>query len=70
MKYAVGVTSLAVGGMLVYAGFLDVNLWDTFLNVLKGTPATTTATATPTTSSTTVKAPTAKPTPSQTSGSW
>lgn len=39
MKYAVGVTAIGLGGLLIYAGFTDVNIWDTFLNVVRGKSA-------------------------------
>ena len=35
MKYAVGVTVLLIGGLFIYSGFKDVNLWDTFLGVIR-----------------------------------
>lgn len=47
MKYAVGVTAIAFGAILIYSGFRDVPIWDNVVNVAKGMPVNTTATSIP-----------------------
>lgn len=34
MTYAIGLTAIGLGCLLIYAGFKDVNLWQTFLSVV------------------------------------
>lgn len=34
MTYAIGLSAIGLGCLLIYAGFKDVNLWQTFLSVV------------------------------------
>jgi hypothetical protein len=46
MRYAVGVTVISIGALLVYSGFKNVNIWDTTLGVIRNqSPTTAAATA-------------------------
>ena len=46
MKYAIGVTVIGVGAVLIFSGWKDVPIWDTFLSVIRAqTPGTVTAVA-------------------------
>ena len=39
MKYAIGVTLVAGGALLIYSGFKNVPIWDNVLATIRGTPA-------------------------------
>ena len=39
MRYAIGVTLVATGAILIYSGFKNVPVWDNVLAVVRGTPA-------------------------------
>ena len=40
MKYAVGLTAVTLGGLLIWAGFTDTDLLATITGVIKGNPPT------------------------------
>lgn len=39
MRYAMGVTMVAMGGLLIYAGFTNLNVWNTALATIRGEKA-------------------------------
>ena len=47
MKYAIGVTVIGAGAVLIFSGWKDVPIWDTFLAVIRNQPFGTVPAVTP-----------------------